>query len=167
MSETPRSRTEVFTRPNEELLAEWAIDTSIDPDSLALDSLDPSHPDLFEDGVQLPYFERLRAEDPVHYTATSQFGPFWSVTKFDDIMAVDSNHQTFSSDIRRGGISLGTPQQTDGADEYDLPMFIQEDQPKHDQQRKVVAPAFTPAKIAELESLIRLRACDILDNLPP
>ncbi len=169
MSDTDQNavnRAEVFTRPNEELLAEWAIDTSVDPYSLPLEKLDPGHPDLFEDGRQLPYFERLRAEDPVHYTEVSQFGPYWSVTRFDDIMAVDTNHQTFSSDFRRGGISLGGMEQPEGADEYDLPMFIQEDQPKHDEQRKVVAPAFTPTKIAALESLIRQRAGDILDNLP-
>ncbi len=159
-------RKEIFSRPNEELLAEWAIDTSIDPYEKPLDELDPGHPDLFEDGKQMPYFERLRAEDPVHYTAVSQFGPYWSVTKFEDIMFVDSNHEIFSSDFRRGGISLGGAEAPEGGDQFDLPMFIQEDPPKHDEQRKVVAPMFTPKKLAGLEDLIRERACNILDNLP-
>ncbi|MEJ0044046.1 MAG: hypothetical protein WDM81_18340 [Rhizomicrobium sp.] len=37
-----------------------------------------------------PYFERLRREDPVHYCADSEFGPYWSITKYNDIMAVDT-----------------------------------------------------------------------------
>ena len=160
------TRQELFSKSNEELLAAWAIDTSVDPYSMPLNQLDPGHPDLFEDGKQMPYFERLREEDPVHLTEESQFGPYWSVTKFDDIMAVDSNHAVFSSDFRRGGISLGGVAQPDADDQFDLPMFIQEDQPKHDQQRKVVAPAFTAQKIMGMESLIRERASSILDNLP-
>ena len=39
-----------------------------------------------------PFFERLRAEDPVHYCAESEFGPYWSITRYDDIMAVETNH---------------------------------------------------------------------------
>ncbi len=84
-----------------------------------------------------PYFERMRKEAPVHYCAKSQFGPYWSLTKFADIMHTDTNHQVFSSDSKIGGISLGG-----GADpdpQFDLPMFIQEDPPKHEAQRKVVA----------------------------
>jgi cytochrome P450 len=163
---TPINRADMFSRSNEELLAAWKIDTSLDPHALPLAELNPGHPDLFEDGRQLERFARLRAEEPVHYTEVSQFGPYWSVTKFDDIMHVDSSHEVFSSDIRRGGISLGGVAQPEGADQYELPMFIQEDPPKHDEQRKVVAPAFTPSKIAALETLIRERAGNILDNLP-
>ncbi|CAE7635861.1 unnamed protein product [Symbiodinium pilosum] len=166
-SNNPRAnRGDIFTRSNEELLAEWAIDTSVDPATIPLSELNPGHPDLFEDARQMPYFGRLREQDPVHYTEVSQFGPYWSVTKFEDIMYVDSHHNLFSSDFRKGGISLGGVAQPEGADDFDLPMFIQEDPPKHDQQRKVVAPMFTPSKLAGLEDLIRKRACAILDNLP-
>ncbi len=111
-----------------------------------------------------PYFERMRNEAPVHYCAKSQFGPYWSLTKFDDIMYCDTHHQIFSSDSKIGGISLGG-----GADpdpQFDLPMFIQEDPPKHENQRKVVAPMFTPRNLMDLEPMIRERACKILDNLP-
>ena len=124
---------------------------------------------LFEADKHWPYFERLRREDPVHYTGESQFGPYWSITKFSDIMYVDTHHQIFSSENSQGGITLGgrplaegeTPDPT-----YDLPMFIMSDPPKHDLQRGVVAPVFLPRQIAALESLIRERAGTILDNLP-
>ena len=45
----------------------------------------------FTSDTHWPWFERLRAEEPVHYCKASAFGAYWSVTKFQDIVAVDSN----------------------------------------------------------------------------
>ena len=44
--------------------------------------------------------------------------------------------------------------------------FITMDQPRHHQQRKAVAPVTGPTNLASMESLIRSRACAILDSLP-
>ena len=157
---------ENLRRSNRELLEEWAVDVHRDPYGLPLNRLNPGHPDLFEANTVLPYFERLRAEDPVNYTEDSQFGPYWSVTKYDDIVQVDTSHQIFSSDSRLGGIQLGGQAEPEPDPMFHLPMFIMEDPPKHDEQRKVVAPMFSPRNIAALEGLIRERAALILDNLP-
>lgn len=148
---------------NAEVLEAFAIDPSYDPYSVPLSELDPAHPALFEHDTLWPHFERLRAEDPVHYTEESMFGSYWSITKYQDIMHIDTNHQVFSSQQKLGGIALGGVARDD---EYALPMFIQEDPPKHDAQRKVVSPMFTPKMLVDLEPLIRERAGDILDNLP-
>jgi cytochrome P450 len=129
--------------------------------TVALEDIDVSDPELWRTDSYWPYFERLRAEDPVHYCRNSQFGPYWSVTKFDDIMAVDTNHKAFSSDIRYGGISI-----IDDLGKDALPMFIAMDPPKHDHQRKVVAPIVGPGNLAKMEGLIRSRAAAILDDLP-
>ena len=90
MSEAEQSASwrENMRRSNRELLAEWAIDPHQDPYSLPLNAMNPGHPDLFEANTVLPYFERLRKEDPVHFTPDSPFGPYWSVTKYKDIMTV-------------------------------------------------------------------------------
>jgi cytochrome P450 len=158
---------ENMRRKNEEVMAEWAVDVHQDPYSLPLNRMNPGHPDLFEANTVLPYFERLRQEDPVNYTEDSQFGPYWSVTKYQDIVHVDTHHDIFSSDSRRGGIQLGGREQEEEPDPmFHLPMFIMEDPPKHDEQRKVVAPKFSPREIAKLEELIRERAGIILDGLP-
>ncbi|PKP78992.1 MAG: cytochrome P450, partial [Alphaproteobacteria bacterium HGW-Alphaproteobacteria-3] len=58
-----------------------------------LETLNPAQPALFQSDTLWPYFERLRREDPVHYTPESEFGPFWSITRWHDIMAVDTNHE--------------------------------------------------------------------------
>ena len=102
----------------------------------------------------------------MHRCENSQFGPYWSVTRYQDIMAVDTNHRVFSSDSRKGGIQLGGVADPDPDPTFHLPMFIMEDQPKHDEQRKVVAPMFTQRELARLEGLIRERAVAILENLP-
>ena len=60
-----------------------------DPYSLPLESLDPAKAEIFQQDQLWGYFERLRKEDPVHFLADSDYGPYWSITKFDDIMFVD------------------------------------------------------------------------------
>ena len=124
-----------------------------------LATFSPAQPDLFQNDVMWPYFERLRKDSPVHFTPDSDHGPYWSVTKYNDIMAVDTNHQVFSSE---GGITIF--EQIGG--EGPLPMFIAMDPPKHDIQRKTVTPAVSPTNLALLEPLIRERAGQILDSLP-
>jgi cytochrome P450 len=124
-----------------------------------LDQLDPADPMLFKTNTMWPYFERLRAEAPVHYSTTNEeVGPYWSVTRYKDIMAVDTNHQVFSSE---GSIVL-----RDQDEDFQLPMFIAMDPPKHDEQRKVVSPIVAPANLAKLEGTIRERLSRILDELP-
>jgi cytochrome P450 len=165
MSESDAENTQITNR---EAQAKWAIDVNVDPFSLPLESLDPAHPSLFEHDKFKPYFDRLRAEDPLHYTADSMFGPYWSATTYKDIMYIDSHHDLFSSDIDKGGIRMGgRPTEAPAADSpFYLPMFIMQDPPKHDDQRKVVAPSFTPKRLQELRELIQERAGKILDNLP-
>src|ERR1700754_4202795 len=127
--------------------------------STPLDQLNPAQPALFQADTMWPIFERLRAEDPVHYTEEHEFGPYWSITKYNDIMAIDTNHQVFSSE---GGITIAEQTQGDGP----LPMFIAMDPPRHDVQRKTVSPAVSPTSLQVMEPLIRERAAMILDSLP-
>jgi cytochrome P450 len=139
-------------------------DTEIpDPYSLPLEQIDVSQPRLFQTEAHWRYFERLRAEDPVHYCKDSPFGPYWSVTKFQDIMHVDTHHQIFSSE---GGITLGPPVSVPESQLLRTTMFIAMDPPKHDDQRKTVSPVVEPRNLAKLESTIRERAGRILDALP-
>lgn len=129
-----------------------------DPYSLPLETLDVSKAEIFEANAQGAYFRRLRNEDPVHYCPDSQFGPFWSITKYQDIMAVDSNHKVFSSNR---DIVIG-----DAPDDFNTPMFIAMDGDKHVDQRKAASPAVAPSQLADIEALIRQRVCNILDDLP-
>lgn len=164
---TQAEREANLRRSNTELWADWEIDVHQDPYTLPLEKLNPAHPALFEANTFMPYFDRLRAEAPVQRCEESQFGPYWSITKYDDIMHVDTHHKIFSSDIKNGGIRLGgMPSDEDADPTFQLPMFIMQDQPVHDEQRKVVQPLFTPDSLIRLGDLIRERAGTILDDLP-
>ena len=131
---------------------------SADPWSVPLDSIDVSDPTLFETNTHWGYFDRLRQQDPVHFATSPLFGPYWSITKFNDIMQVDTSHAVFSSER---GITL-----IDRPLDFVTPNFISMDPPKHDVQRKAVVGVVAPRNLAKLESLIRMRAGDILDSLP-
>ena len=144
-----------------------------------LETLNPASAEIFEADAQWPYFERLRHEDPVHYAPAGDLEAHWAITRYNDIMAVDTNHQAFSS---AGGITLPPSQaaidrmmaegggQGPGGPFGDgsggPSMFIAMDPPKHDVQRKTVSPAVSPASLAVMEPLIRERCADILDSLP-
>ena len=135
-----------------------------DPYSLPLETLDPAKVEIFQQDKLWAYFERLRQEDPVHFLADSDYGPYWSITKFDDIMFVDKNNDLFSSE---GGITIGPlKSQLESAKEFQTPMFIAMDRPKHDVQRATVTPVVAPRNLAALEGTIRERAAKILDSLP-
>lgn len=138
-----------------------------DPYAIPLDQIDVSRPELHERDTIGAFFARLRAEDPVHYCADSAYGPFWSVTKYHDIVSVDTNHKVFSSEAGLGGIIIDDNiQKGDGDAGVDLPNFIAMDPPRHDEQRKTVSPIVAPGNLAKLEDTIRQRAARILDGLP-
>lgn len=134
---------------------------SADAYSVPLEDIDVSNPKLFELDAIWPYFERLRREDPVHFCKSSRFGPYWSVTKYKDIMHVDTNHAVYSSEAKLGGPTL-----IDGRESFQRDRFMAMDPPKHDEQRKVISPALGPDNLARLEHAIRMRAAVILDSLP-
>lgn len=135
---------------------------AIDVNTLSLDEIDVSRPELFHQDTWQPLFARLRKEAPVHYREESINGPFWSVSSHELIKEVDANNSVFSSE--KGGIAIVDPIVIEG--QIQGKNFIAMDEPEHNKQRKAVAPSVAPKNLAQLEPLIRERATDILDNLP-
>jgi len=129
-----------------------------DQDSIPLNQINLMRNDLFHGDYHLRLFERLRREDPVYLQEHEELGRIWNVTRYEDIMAVDTNHADFSSD--------GTIVVDDVDEEFPLPMFIAMDPPKHDRQRMEVSGVVAPTNLAKMESTIRTRVCNILDSLP-
>src|SRR5579872_497174 len=142
--------------------------------AMPLAELNPAQAQRFQDDTIWPVFERLRREDPVHFTPDSEFGPYWSVTKWDEIMAVDTDHEAFSSaegialpnlknmeEQRKALEAIGQePRRGGGAG------FISMDEPEHGPKRKAVSPTLAPANLATMAPVVRERAGLILDSLP-
>mgnify|MGYP000320541745 FL=1 len=135
----------------------------------ALEDIDPSNPLLWPKQEMWGIFERLRNEDPLHFCKEGWMsderpedmepvGPYWSVTRYGDIMAIDTDHHRFSSEP---AIVLPNP-----AEDFPLPMFIAMDQPKHDIQRRTVAPIVASPSLSQMTSVIRERTQLVLDSVP-
>jgi hypothetical protein len=45
-----------------------------------IEALNPANSDLFQADAMWPYFERLRREDPVHFTPAGDFAAHWAIT---------------------------------------------------------------------------------------
>ena len=134
-------------------------------DTLALEDIRIVDGEVWRRNAIWDRFERLRNEAPLHWTPAEHvpenIGPFWSVTRYEDVMKIDVDHQRFSSSWEHGGIVLGPP-----IEDFELPMFIAMDEPKHSEQRKTVQPAVAPNMLKEYEPLIRERTNLILDSIP-
>jgi cytochrome P450 len=135
--------------------------------TIPLAEIDVSRPELYQREALHPYFERLRREDPVHWCRESAYGPYWSITKFNDIVAVDTNHKVFSSDHTNGSFVLDdtTLNPVEGSSMY-LPNFLGMDPPIHDIHRMAVSPIVAPANLLRFEALIRERTKKVFDSLP-
>jgi len=131
---------------------------------MALDAVptrfpDVSDPALYQNDTFMPVFEEMRAAGPVHFHPESPYGPYWSMVRFKEIMEVEVDHRTYSSEI--GGIQL-----LDQPEDMKTPSFIRMDPPEHTGHRKTVAPMFAPSIMAEMEADIRRRTAEVLDGLP-
>ncbi len=131
--------------------------------SMPLAELNPADPQHFVDDTVGYIFDRLRQQDPVHFSRSPvpELGDYWSVTRYQDIMQVDTHPEIYSSDWTLGGITLFNAAESDR-----LPMFIAMDPPKHDDQRKAVSTIVAPANLNNWTSLIRERTGNLLDSLP-
>lgn len=129
-----------------------------DVSTLEIKDIDVSNPYLFRQGQSDAYFKRLRSESPVHYVENSPFGPFWSITRHKDIKFVDKSPDLFSAEpaIILGEVPEGLA----------IEMFIAMDPPKHDVQRQAVQSVMVPKNLKEMESLIRSRVVEVLNDLP-
>ena len=147
-----------------EAVKEEELEPIPDAYAIPLDEIDMIQPRLFQEDRIWEYFERLRAEDPVHFNERKPFGRYWSLTKFDDIFYVDKHSDLFSS---ANGITIGMPVGS-GLPEGALPIstFIAMDSPKHDVQRATVSSIVEPQSLAKLETTIRERTAKVLDSLP-
>jgi cytochrome P450 len=128
-------------------------------ESTRLDGLDVSRPERFATDTHGPFFARLRREAPVHFCPESAYGPYWSVTRYDDVVAVGSDHARFSS---YGNVIIG-----DVPPEFDATRaFATTDPPEHTRERKAVMAAVSLKRMGTIEDGIRRHVASVLDGLP-
>jgi len=138
---------------------------AVEPE-VAVDPFDVSRAELWRDYQWREIFAEMRAKSPIHYTADSKFGPYWSLSTYKPIQYVEALPKIFSSSWEVGGITVaGDPVRLEEA-EVRMPMFIAMDPPQHTAQRRTVAPAFTPSQIEIMRVETQARTAEVLDLLP-
>jgi cytochrome P450 len=146
-----------------------AAEATEDAAATPMEKLNPARVDRFYNDTIWPVFERLRHEDPVHFTPESEYGPYWSVTKWNDIMAVDTDHVAFSSAEGIGLANLEAIKEQEkimGQRRRGNAGFITMDEPEHSVARKAVSPTLAPSNLHAMSPQVRERAGQILDSLP-
>ena len=98
-----------------------------------------------------PTYRVLRDEHPAYWNDRLRF---WTLSRYDDVLAALRDPGTFSS---AGGITI------DARGREFKPMMITMDPPRHTRLRNLVAKAFTPRRVADLEPRIRAIAAELLD----
>ena len=146
-----------------------AVDAAAEVAATPLEALNPARVYRFANDKIWPVFERLRREDPVHFTPESEYGPYWSITKWNDIMAVDTDHEAFSSAEGIGLANLEAVKEQEkimGQRRRGNAGLISMDEPDHSPARKAVSPTLAPSNLQALSPQVRERAGLILDSLP-
>ena len=138
---------------------------SANPYDIPIETINVSNPWLYQSDEIGAYFQRLRTECPVHFCAESDYGAYWSITKYDDIVEINSKDELFSCDYELGGHILGY-QKLFRHHGVDARMFQSTDAPKHTGQRKALAPVVARASVKEMEDMFRELCGAILDGLP-
>ena len=122
----------------------------------------------FIEGQPFDLFKRLRHEAPIYWHEESlDFEPgFWALTKHEDIVRVSKDPLTFSSAAGGHLMSMGDPEVIDPtAVAAIIGNMIGMDPPDHQIYRKMVAPSFTPKAIRNLETDMRQKIRDLLENV--
>ncbi|HEX4849139.1 MAG TPA: cytochrome P450 [Novosphingobium sp.] len=125
----------------------------------AISPVDLSDAALYTEDRWREPFAHLRGEAPVSWREESPYGGYWSVVGHELIQAVELDPVTYSSQI--GNITIA-----DGVAGQEFPNFIAMDPPRHTEQRRVVAAAFTPSQMALREKQVRARTRELFDALP-
>ena len=140
--------------------------TAFKSDEQAVDPRDVTRPWLYENDTWQAPFAELRANAPVYFCENSPFGAYWSVSTYKPIVQIEALPKIFSSSWEYGGITVAGDASTVQEAEVRMPMFIAMDPPKHQGQRRTVAPAFTPSEIERMRSEVQGRVGAVLDSLP-
>jgi len=123
-----------------------------------LAEIDLTDLDRWVEGVPYDWFALLRREEPVFWQDECEGRGFWSLTRYEDVVAATKDYETFSS--ARGGTSLMdlTPEQVEAR-----MSMLDADPPYHTRLRSIVNKAFTPRAISAYERRIRELVREILE----
>jgi cytochrome P450 len=111
-------------------------------------------PDGHADDARLQAaFKLLRAEAPVLWVDTPGMRPFWLISRYSDIAAVERRGAPFTSAPRTFLTSKKTEERLERmlGQPYVIRGLLQMDEPEHADYRAVAQPSLTPGALAAME----------------
>jgi cytochrome P450 len=130
---------------------------------------DLTDPECFAKQDPHPLFKRLRAEDPIHWTTGRISRGFWSLTRYEDVLAVYRDAATFSSE--RYSVGLPSNPEAEAMLSPEMrgcgQMLIGTDPPRHNAMRRRFNGAFLPRAVARMEASSRQIVSEIIDAVAP
>ncbi len=134
--------------------------TFVDPyvTDLGPDDADITSHDTYVDGVPYATFDRLRAEDPIHWTEEADGSGFWSILRYDDALTVSRDVETFTS---TKGIRL---EEMDEEETAARRTMMELDPPEHTRYRRLVSKGFTRRTVETYEDAIRALAVEVVER---
>jgi cholest-4-en-3-one 26-monooxygenase len=127
----------------------------------SLEGIDLTDASVWEQAAPHDWLDRLRSEDPVHWHEEADGPGFWALTRHEDVRKVSIAPADFSSYVG-GPLRLDPP--PDGLDQLRM-VIIGMDPPEHRQFRAIVASAFTPKMIAQLDASLRAETARVIGEL--
>ena len=122
---------------------------------------DVTQSDIYTEDRWHPIFKDMREKAPINKIENSSFGTYWNVSTLKAIQHVEALPDIYSSSFEHGGITLvdddALSEPVPEDERVVMPMFIAMDRPKHTEERRVIAPAFTPGEMVRMTEDIRLR----------
>jgi cytochrome P450 len=129
---------------------------------LTLDEVRIEDPGFYSDNP-FPLYARLQEDDPVHLRDDLRM---WVLTRYDDIVSVAKQPNLFSA--KRGTLLQEALAGHTLAGEYFIgDEFVENtDPPRHNELRRLISPAFTPKRVADLEASVRNTCRKLVAALP-
>ncbi len=135
---------------------------------IALDNAISDHRTYGSFDMQHRLFGRLRREDPVHWTQPDGYRPFWTITKYADIIEIERQPDRFINAPRTKLLSVEFESKVKEA-MSGKPMLVralpQMDNPDHAKYQKLTHAWFQPRHIRTLSERMAALAKDSVDRL--
>ncbi|MFE1248729.1 cytochrome P450 [Streptomyces sp. NPDC058766] len=117
--------------------------------AIDLDSVDLFDLDLYSSGDPHPIWDAMRAKAPLHHQVLPDGREFWSVTRYEDVRRVLSDHREFTSERGTVPTHLGTDDVAAGV------LLTSTDPPRHTEVRRPLGSRLTARAVKSWEDGIR------------
>jgi len=127
-----------------------------------------ANPNSWTSGHPFEMYRKMREQAPVHWSpGDKRFSGFWSVTRYEDIKAVELAPTVFSSE--RGSINIGVGPREQWKPKKLIPAamnsLINLDAPRHMEMRIQQKDFFIPAYVVELREKVAAKIDSLLDDM--